>query len=210
MTENAKPKTNHTSPVDDSEKQAVESQPEAPEIDSGNNGESDEQHTIDGEGPVEEDTPEQLREQILTAEAKAAENLDGWQRAQADYENYKRRMARDMEQARRNTAASVLMRFFPVLDDLRLALDSLPDDTNDSQWSEGIHLVHRKLVNLLEAEDITPIEAQPGQQFDPRYHEAVSQEEHHEYENGQITAVLRSGYQFSDRVLRAAQVRVAK
>ena len=159
---------------------------------------------------LEEATTEQLREKLLAVEAKAAENLDGWQRAQADFQNYKRRMIRDLEQARSHTAASVLSRFFPVLDDLELALNSMPQIDDGEQWGEGVTMVYRKLMNLLEAEDITPLDAEPGQQFDPRFHEAVSQDECPDFENGAITAVLRPGYQLGERVLRPAQVRVAK
>ena len=159
---------------------------------------------------LEEATTEQLRDKLLAVEAQAAENLDGWQRAQADFQNYKRRMIRDLEQARSHTAASVLSRFFPVLDDLELALNSMPQIDDGDQWGEGVTMVHRKLMNLLEAEDITPLDAEPGQQFDPRFHEAVSQDENPDFENGAITAVLRPGYQLGERVLRPAQVRVAK
>jgi len=159
---------------------------------------------------LEEATTEEMRDKLLALEAQSAENLDGWQRAQADFQNYKRRTIRDLEQARSHTAASVLSRFFPVLDDLELALKSMPQIDDGDQWGEGVTMVYRKLMNLLESEDITPLDAEPGQQFDPRFHEAVSQDENPDFENGAITAVLRPGYQLGERVLRAAQVRVAK
>lgn len=162
------------------------------------------------EAEMENTTPDALRELLLAAEAQVAENLSGWQRAQADYQNYKRRTVRDLEQARATTAASILSGFFPILDDLTLALDAMPEADDDVQWREGVHLVHRKLLSLLESEHITQIKAEPGQNFDPTFHEAVLQEEHSDFKDGEITAVLRPGYQLGERVLRATQVRVAK
>ena len=168
------------------------------------------QPTKADEDPLANTTGDELEQKLLAAEALAAENLDGWQRAQADYQNYKRRALRDMEETRKNTAATLLGRFFPIIDDMERALHSVPQATEVEQWSDGINLVYRKLLSLLESENISPIDAAPGQEFDPRIHEAVIQEETPEFKDGEITAVLRPGYQLGERVLRAAQVRVAK
>lgn len=155
-------------------------------------------------------TVEQWVEKLSAAEALAAERLDGQQRSLADFQNYKRRTTRDMQLIRQNAAASLLTMFFPILDDLVLALDSLPNSGDGAAWSEGVNMVQRKLVSVLEGEGVTPIEAEAGQEFDPHFHEALVQEEHPEYETDVIIAVVRSGYQLGERVLRPTQVRVAK
>jgi molecular chaperone GrpE len=210
LTKNQEIDQTETTGADDSDAIEVASQNDPQENTSREDAANSDAETIASDTSLEEDTHDKLRAKLVEAESQVAINLDGWQRTQADYQNYKRRMARDLEQARENTAASILSRFFPVLDDLQLALDSIPDPGDGAQWSEGVNLVHRKLIGLLEAEKITPVDAAPGQQFDPRFHEAVIQEEHPNFQDGEITAVLRPGYQLGKRVLRAAQVRVAE
>jgi len=154
---------------------------------------------------------ELLQDALAEAEAKSAEYLDGWQRAQAEFQNYKRRTEIQMGELRRQTASNVLSRFFPVLDDLELALENLPDDGDSGrQWSDGIQLVHRKWAALLEAEGVTLIEVEAGLSFDPNFHEALTQEENDEFEEGEIIEIVRRGYQMGERVLRPAQVRVAR
>jgi molecular chaperone GrpE len=140
----------------------------------------------------------------------AAERLEGQQRSLADFQNYKRRTTRDMQLIRQNVAATLLARFFPILDDLALALDSLPTTGDGAAWSEGVNMVRRKLMSVLEGEDVAVIEAEPGQEFDPHFHEAIVQEEHDEYDSDLIIAVVRPGYRLGERVLRPTQVRVAK
>ncbi len=153
---------------------------------------------------------ELLQDALAEAEAKSAENLDGWQRARAEFQNYKRRNEIQMGELRKQTASNVLSRFFPVLDDFELALVNLSDAGDSAQWSEGIQLVHRKLVALLEAAGVTPIEMEAGLSFDPNFHEALTQEENDDFEEGEIIEIVRRGYQMGDRVLRPAQVRVAR
>ena len=71
-------------------------------------------------------------------------------------------------------------------------------------------MIHRKLMSVLEGEAVAVIEAEPGQEFDPHFHEAIVQEEHDDYDSDLIIAVVRPGYRWGERVLRPAQVRVAK
>ena len=158
----------------------------------------------------EEISTEQWLEKLAAAEALAAERLDGQQRSLADFQNYKRRTTRDNQLIRQNTAATLLARFFPILDDLALALDSLPTTGDGAAWSEGVSMVHRKLMAALEGEGVTIIKAEPGQEFDPHFHEAIAHENHSDYDDDLIIEVVRAGYQLDERILRPAQVRVAK
>ncbi|HIE57648.1 MAG TPA: nucleotide exchange factor GrpE, partial [Anaerolineales bacterium] len=75
-------------------------------------------------------------------------------------------------------------------------------------WADGIELIYRKLMNILESEGVTPMDAE-GQEFDPAIHEAVMQSESDEHESGTVIEVLQTGYMLGDRVLRSALVRVA-
>ena len=160
--------------------------------------------------PPEELTTGQWLEKLAATEALAAERLEGQQRSLADFQNYKRRTTRDMQLVRQNAAASLLANFFPIMDDLSLALESLPITGDGAAWSEGVNMIHRKLMSVLEGEDVAVIEAEPGQEFDPHFHEAIVQEEHDEYDSDLIIAVVRPGYRLGERVLRPTQVRVAK
>ena len=149
---------------------------------------------------------ELLRTQLEEASQKSAEYLDGWQRSQAEFINYKKRLERDNATFREIARGDVIRRFLPVVDDLERALANRPAD--GSQWVNGIELVYRKLLGILDAEGLVRIEAE-GKAFDPNLHEAISQEPHEDFESGQIIAVVQQGYMLGDRVIRHAMVRVA-
>lgn len=151
---------------------------------------------------------EALKNELDEWKDKANEYLDGWQRARADYANYKKRTEREQSQAYQNASANVIRRFLEVIDDLELALKNRPKEGDGAGWSEGVELIYRKLCMILEAEGMTVIEAE-GQFFDPNLHEAITYEKYPGLESGQIIAVVKQGYRLGDRVLRPAQVRVA-
>ncbi len=157
------------------------------------------------EEPAEVDS---LRQQLSEAQAQAQEYLDGWQRARADFANYKRRVERDRAQMQQDAVARVVVRYLPIVDDIERALQNRPAEGEGAAWAEGIELVYRKLLAALEADGVKPMEAE-GQIFDPNLHEAVMQEESAEHESGQIIEVLQKGYWIGERVLRPALVKVA-
>jgi molecular chaperone GrpE len=162
---------------------------------------------VEGAPTVSIEEFEALQNQLVESQSKTAEYLDGWQRSQAEFANYKRRT--DQEKAAFYQAAKgeVMKRYLPVLDDLDRAMANRPADVNEG-WANGIDLIYRKLQGILEAEGITRIEAE-GQMFDPNLHEAISQEPSDSHESGQVIAVVQQGYTLGDRVLRHALVRVA-
>ncbi len=149
-----------------------------------------------------------LQAEVEAARAKAAENLDGWQRERANFTNYKKRLEREQAEANQNASATVLTRFLPVIDDFELALKNMPTNDEAAKWAQGVALVQRKFISFLENEGIKRIEAE-GQYFDPNFHEAVVHEESDKPEN-QIIEVLRHGYKLGERVLRPALVKVSK
>lgn len=151
---------------------------------------------------------EDLHAQLEAAEAEAAKNLDGWQRAQAEFVNYRKRIERDQARMYEEAAARVIKRFLPVIDDLKRALQDRPTGGEAGEWAGGIELIYRKLQGILESEGVTVMEVE-GEMFDPNLHEAISQEDSPDHESGQIIEVIQQGYMIGDRVLRAALVRVA-
>ncbi len=146
--------------------------------------------------------------ELESARVEAQKNLDGWQRAQADYNNLRRRTDQEREQMRNDLTGKILTPFLDVLDDLELAVKNRPTDGQDNGWGEGIELVYRKLLGKLEAQGIRKMEAD-GQEFDPNLHEAITHEQNENYDSGSIIAVVKPGYVIGDRVLRPAMVRVA-
>jgi molecular chaperone GrpE len=147
-----------------------------------------------------------LQKQLEEAEAKAAENLDGWQRTQAEFINYKNRVQRDRELDYASMKGDIVKKVLPVLDDMERALANRPE--GDS-WANGMELIVRKFQNILEVEGVKRIEA-AGQPFDPNFHEAISSEPNDEVESGHIIDVVQNGYISGERVIRPAMVRVAQ
>jgi molecular chaperone GrpE len=148
----------------------------------------------------------ELMKRLEEAEAKVAEHRDGWQRAQAEFVNYKNRIQRDAETQRANMKGDILQKILPVLDDLELALQNR---SADDAWAGGIELIARKFQAILESEGVRRIEAE-GQPFDPNFHEAISHEPNGEVPSEHVIAVVRNGYVIGERVIRPAMVRVAQ
>jgi len=155
-----------------------------------------------------EPSPEviELQKQLAEAQSQAAEYKDGWQRAVADFQNYKRRTDAEKADTYQNAVGSIVRRYLPILDDLERALAARPAE---QPWADGIELIYRKLQTILDAEGVKRIEAE-GQMFDPNFHEAILQEPAEGVESGRVIAVVQSGYMIGERVIRPAQVRVAQ
>ena len=144
-------------------------------------------------------------EQVVRAEAKAAEYLDLLQRERANFINYRRRTEQEKAETQQYASAQLLKKLLPVVDDFDRALQAAP--SNDP-WVEGVRMIDRKLHALLEAEGVTPIESL-GQPFDPALHEAVAYEQGGEGDDV-VAEEFARGYKHRDRVLRHAMVRVGK
>lgn len=150
-----------------------------------------------------------LRAELDQALEKAKENMDGWQRERADFMNYKRRIEREQSMLKENLAGEILKKYLVVLDDLELALKARPMEGEAAAWAEGVELVYRKLVGILESEGVKRIPAE-SEKFDPTRHEAITHEDSPNHESDDIIEVVRQGYTIADRVLRPALVRVAR
>jgi molecular chaperone GrpE len=150
---------------------------------------------------------EELQAQLEQSQAQAEEHMRAWQRAAADFSNYKRRTDEERDTVARFANALLIGKLLAVLDDFDRALDHVPPDTDDS-WVNGVRLVERKLRNVLESEGVTPIDA-IGLPFDPNVHEAVVHEETADYPDNHVIDELQRGYRLHDRVLRPALVKVA-
>ncbi|MGE0543095.1 MAG: nucleotide exchange factor GrpE [Dehalococcoidia bacterium] len=151
-----------------------------------------------------EEPAEALRAQLEEAQAEARENFSKYQRALADFQNYKRRTEEQRADYRRDANAALVINILPAIDDLDRALASVDVKLAGLQWIEGIRQIQRKFQGALTALDVTEIEAD-GVDFDPRLHEAVG---HIPGEEGKVVQVLQKGYTVGDRVVRPAMVMV--
>jgi molecular chaperone GrpE len=149
---------------------------------------------------------ESLEAQLAKAQEEAIKFRDNWHRAEADFQNYKRRTEQERDESRKFANVSVIINLLPVLDDFERAFGSLDRRLAGLSWFDGIYLIYRKLQQLLENSGVTPIQTD-GQAFDPRFHEAVA---HAEGEDGKVISEVQRGYKLHDRVLRPAMVVVGK
>ena len=145
---------------------------------------------------------ETLKQGLAEERAKAEANLANWQRAQADFINYKRRSEQEKEEISKFANGLFMLNLLPILDDLERALVSIPPKLAGFTWVEGISLIGRKFQASLEAQGLSQIEAL-GEPFDPNLHEAAI---HGKGKEGIVIEELQKGYKLHDRVIRPAMV----
>lgn len=149
-----------------------------------------------------------LEQQLADAKAEAARNLDGWQRAAAEFANYRKRTDKERTETYQLAAVETFKKLLPVIDDFDRAIQSIPADQASGPAYEGLTIIHRKLISLLEAASVKVVNP-TGEAFNAAYHEAIGQDDGTGKPSGQVTVVLQKGYLYGDKVLRAALVRVA-
>lgn len=143
-----------------------------------------------------------IEERVKNAEEDARRYLENWRRAEADLQNFKRRVEQDRSETTRFASASVIINLLPIVDDFERAFQSLDGHIAGMTWFDGIRLIYRKLLALLENSGVKPIQTE-GETFDPRFHEAVA---HVEGEENKVISEVQRGYMLHDRVLRPAMV----
>src|SRR5213596_3091609 len=148
--------------------------------------------------PVEDD-------RLAAAEAKAEEHLNDLKRLAAEFENYKKRTAREQASLSTRATEHLVKELLPIVDDLERALEAA-EEHEEVKLEEGVRLVHRQLASALEREGLAEIET--NGKFDPHVHEALLSQPS-EADEGSVIEVLQKGYRLGDRVLRPARVVVA-
>lgn len=152
---------------------------------------------------------ERLRVQVQELQEQAEHNLQGWQRAQADVANLRRRTEQERAEQVKFAALRLIVDLLPVLDDFDRFWQALPEETSHSAWVEGVRLIDQKLRGELATHGLSPLEAQ-GKPFDPYLHEAVLREEGEPSELTTVVQELQRGYRLHDRVVRPSMVKVGK
>jgi molecular chaperone GrpE len=171
-------------------------------------GESPTADAAEGSAPVEP-SPSEGDDPLAQAQAEAARLKDAWLRTAADFDNFRKRTRRELEDARRSGREDLLRVLLPVFDNLERALQSAQRSSDVKAMADGLKMVERQFVDALGREGIARIPT-VGRPFDPSVHEAIQQVETGEHEPGTVLAEVQPGYTQGDRLLRAAMVVVAK
>ena len=200
------------------EKKTIKIQTEAEETKIKKNQEETvdgDQQNLEGEpdntDQAEDDSPAQdLEAKLKSKEKEAQENYDRLLRVSAEFENFKKRSAREMDDFRKFANQSLIKEMLSVVDNLELAMNSTNGHKAiDKGLLQGLQMTHREILKVFEKFNVKPIEAK-GQTFDPTFHEAVMQEENDDFDDNTVISELQKGYLIHDRLLRPAMVVVAK
>jgi len=151
-----------------------------------------------------------LKEKLESKEQDAKEAYDRFLRVSAEFENYKKRSAREMSDFKKFANESLLKEMLPIVDSLELALGSLNENAvSESGLREGVELILKEIVKALDKFGVKPIESLE-KVFDPNYHQAVMQEASKDHPGQTVLKELQKGYLIHERLLRPAMVVVSK
>ena len=153
-----------------------------------------------------EESIEDLNKQIEERDQKIDDYYSSMQRLQADFENYKKRSEREIEEYRKYANEGLIVKLIDTYEDLERALKSSEKGEN---LKEGVELIYKNLKKVLENEGLEEIPT-TGEKFDPFKHEGLMTEKHDEYENGVVTEELGKGYTLKSKVIKCAMVKVCK
>jgi len=181
-------------------------QPPAETVDS----ESDDRpaHEVETTASTPKDPLRDLEERLKDKEKESQENLDRVLRVSAEFENYKKRMAREIDDVRKYANQSLLREMLSVVDHIELALQAASENGPGASLREGLSLTLKELMRILEKFKVKPVEA-IGQPFNPEFHEAILREECAEADSNTVLREMQKGYMINDRLLRPSLVVVA-
>jgi molecular chaperone GrpE len=153
--------------------------------------------------------PENLEAKLEASEVATKEAHDRFLRVSADFENFKKRSAREMADFRKYANESLIRELLPVVDNLERAIASAIDNGDSNSFLEGVDLTLKEILKVFDKFVVKPIEA-VGKPFDPTFHQAVMQEETDDKPENTILGELQKGYTIHDRLLRPTMVVVSK
>jgi len=151
----------------------------------------------------------ELEEKIKKCEEEKSEYLTGWQRARADYLNFKKSETERIREIIENANEELILKILPILDNLELAEEGLPEDLKDNDYTKGILQIKRQFQDVLKQEGIEEIKA-VGEKFDPNFHDVVEEVEKKGITPGTIIKEIQKGYTLNGKVIRPSKVKVSK
>lgn len=156
------------------------------------------------------DSSEETASRIESLEQEAKETYDRLLRVSAEFENYKKRAAREMSDLRKYANENIAKAMLPVIDNLGRAIESSGNDGHvNSSLVEGVDMTLKEILKILEHFGVKPFES-VGESFDPAFHQAVMQEETEEHPGNIVLKELQRGYMMHDRLIRPSMVIVSK
>ena len=161
------------------------------------------------EGDGAGDPVQELALALERTKAEAAENHDLYLRKTAEFENYRRRRDRELEELVRTANAGLISQFLPVLENFERALNHNESGEGFDAYRKGVEMIVNQFKEVLRREGLEPIES-VGQTFDPNLHEALLQTYSQDYETGVVCEEIERGYRLGDRVIRHAKVAVSQ
>ncbi len=168
----------------------------------------------EGQGKLEEEAlpsgMKALQDELEAKKREYDELYDRYLRAAADFDNYKKRVAKEKADIIRYGNEELVKELLHVLDNLERALEHSENSKEAKPILEGINLVHKQLLSCLEKFGVKPIIVSKGDKFDPRFHQAVEYEQSSEITPGLIISEMLKGYTLRDRLLRPSLVVVSK
>lgn len=163
------------------------------------------------EAPEEDNAPEAEKTEEKAeekTEEKADDGNEKYVRLMAEFQNYKKRVAKEKNDIREYATEKLVMELLPVLDNFERALAASAED-DPAGYAKGMELIFTQMVTELQKSGLAEVEAE-GQDFDPTKHNAVMTEENEELESGKVSKVLQKGYALNDKVIRPSMVAVTK
>lgn len=157
----------------------------------------------------EENQIDLLKERLLKSEDQAKELEDRLLRLAAEFDNYKKRTAKEFGYLIKNANENLILQLLDTLDNFQRALNSSKNSSDYEKFHKGVELIYNHLKEILTKEGLKEIEAL-GKPFDPHFHEAVTQAESDKYDEGLVTEEISKGYMLNDKLLRASKVVVSK
>jgi molecular chaperone GrpE len=162
-----------------------------------------------GDPAASEPKPGATGDPLADARAEAAKMKDAWLRTAADFDNFRKRTRKELDDARRSGREDLLRAVLPVFDNLERAIQSSQRTSDVKAMADGLAMVLRQFTEALGREGISRVPT-VGQPFDPGVHEAIQQVETSDHAPGTVLAEVQPGYTQGDRLMRAAMVVVAK
>ena len=152
---------------------------------------------------------EELKEALKHAEARSTEHLAGWQRARADYSNFKKEQEKRQAEIIQFANAALMAEVLPIYSHFKLVLSHLPDNQKKEDWVAGLIQIQKQFQEFLKKYQIEEIKT-VGEKFDHNFHEAVAHEAKDGFETDEVFEEVQPGYIIDGKVLMPAKVKVAK
>ncbi|WP_440111214.1 nucleotide exchange factor GrpE [Paenibacillus sp. QZ-Y1] len=170
-----------------------------------------EQEPVNEAGAAEaqaEEMADQEQDELARLKAEAEEQQQRFVRAQADFDNFRRRTQKEKEELAKYASMKLVTELVPVIDNFERAMATVPEGTESESFGKGMQMIFRQLETVLNNEGLTTMNS-VGQPFNPEFHQAIMQVESDEYEEGIVVEEVQKGYMLKDKVLRPAMVKVS-